>query len=224
MSDQDGSHAELEQALLALDDRAMVLEELDGFIAGLLVCPEPIPPGEWFARVVGLSKSARSPFADLDHANRVLGLVMTYYDEVIATLQREPERYRPRYPFEKDEVIWELWLEGFEAAISLRRGVLESYVALGGDANLAATNMMVAIGATRDGNPESQDYAKLSARAPEMLRDCVVTLVRHRRQAVIPSGEFATQPNPFAGARKVGRNDPCPCGSGQKYKRCCGAN
>ncbi|MEA1649028.1 MULTISPECIES: SEC-C metal-binding domain-containing protein [Nitrospirillum] len=23
---------------------------------------------------------------------------------------------------------------------------------------------------------------------------------------------------------KVGRNDPCPCGSGKKYKRCCGAN
>jgi uncharacterized protein YecA (UPF0149 family) len=24
------------------------------------------------------------------------------------------------------------------------------------------------------------------------------------------------------GHRKVGRNDPCPCGSGKKYKRCCG--
>jgi preprotein translocase subunit SecA len=24
-------------------------------------------------------------------------------------------------------------------------------------------------------------------------------------------------------AHKVGRNDPCPCGSGKKYKRCCGA-
>jgi preprotein translocase subunit SecA len=23
---------------------------------------------------------------------------------------------------------------------------------------------------------------------------------------------------------KIGRNDPCPCGSGKKYKRCCGAN
>jgi preprotein translocase subunit SecA len=23
---------------------------------------------------------------------------------------------------------------------------------------------------------------------------------------------------------KVGRNDPCPCGSGRKYKNCCGAN
>lgn len=26
-----------------------------------------------------------------------------------------------------------------------------------------------------------------------------------------------------AGAAKVGRNDPCPCGSGKKYKKCCGA-
>lgn len=25
-------------------------------------------------------------------------------------------------------------------------------------------------------------------------------------------------------AKKVGRNDPCPCGSGKKYKKCCGAN
>jgi hypothetical protein len=31
-------------------------------------------------------------------------------------------------------------------------------------------------------------------------------------QQVVRSGE------------KVGRNDPCPCGSGKKYKKCCGAN
>jgi uncharacterized protein YecA (UPF0149 family) len=23
-------------------------------------------------------------------------------------------------------------------------------------------------------------------------------------------------------ARRIGRNDPCPCGSGKKYKQCCG--
>jgi uncharacterized protein YecA (UPF0149 family) len=22
--------------------------------------------------------------------------------------------------------------------------------------------------------------------------------------------------------QKIGRNDPCPCGSGKKYKKCCG--
>ncbi|HZK01974.1 MAG TPA: SEC-C metal-binding domain-containing protein [Anaerovoracaceae bacterium] len=30
-------------------------------------------------------------------------------------------------------------------------------------------------------------------------------------------------PFPIAQARDVGRNDPCPCGSGKKYKKCCGA-
>ncbi|MBR2296811.1 MAG: SEC-C domain-containing protein [Clostridia bacterium] len=29
---------------------------------------------------------------------------------------------------------------------------------------------------------------------------------------------------PVRAENKVGRNDPCPCGSGKKYKKCCGAN
>lgn len=36
-----------------------------------------------------------------------------------------------------------------------------------------------------------------------------------------PSGGTAVH-GPKAAAQKVGRNDPCPCGSGKKYKRCCG--
>jgi uncharacterized protein YecA (UPF0149 family) len=31
------------------------------------------------------------------------------------------------------------------------------------------------------------------------------------------------QPLPYIAPVKVGRNDPCPCGSGKKYKYCCGA-
>ncbi len=27
---------------------------------------------------------------------------------------------------------------------------------------------------------------------------------------------------PTEAAKKIGRNDPCPCGSGNKYKKCCG--
>jgi hypothetical protein len=29
-------------------------------------------------------------------------------------------------------------------------------------------------------------------------------------------------PQPFVRETKIGRNDPCPCGSGKKYKKCCG--
>ena len=36
-------------------------------------------------------------------------------------------------------------------------------------------------------------------------------------------GQLAPLPAASAAARpSIGRNDPCPCGSGQKYKRCCG--
>ena len=27
---------------------------------------------------------------------------------------------------------------------------------------------------------------------------------------------------PYRNTAKIGRNDPCPCGSGKKYKKCCG--
>ena len=32
------------------------------------------------------------------------------------------------------------------------------------------------------------------------------------------------KPSPVRAQKKIGRNDPCPCGSGKKYKKCCGAN
>ena len=37
-----------------------------------------------------------------------------------------------------------------------------------------------------------------------------------------PQPAKAIQRETVAGAKKVGRNDPCPCGSGKKYKHCCG--
>ncbi|MBN9426963.1 MAG: glycosyltransferase [Burkholderiales bacterium] len=38
-----------------------------------------------------------------------------------------------------------------------------------------------------------------------------------------PRAAAAPAASPAAAARAVGRNDPCPCGSGKRYKQCCGA-
>jgi len=32
----------------------------------------------------------------------------------------------------------------------------------------------------------------------------------------------ASPPRPVRAGAKIGRNDPCLCGSGKKYKKCCG--
>ncbi|MGJ8571658.1 MAG: YchJ family protein [Hoeflea sp.] len=37
------------------------------------------------------------------------------------------------------------------------------------------------------------------------------------------SGRAPDAVQPGSGAGRIGRNDPCPCGSGKKYKKCCGA-
>ncbi len=34
--------------------------------------------------------------------------------------------------------------------------------------------------------------------------------------------EAETEIKPIKNENKIGRNDPCPCGSGKKYKNCCG--
>ncbi|MBQ8917973.1 MAG: SEC-C domain-containing protein, partial [Oscillospiraceae bacterium] len=35
-------------------------------------------------------------------------------------------------------------------------------------------------------------------------------------------GDGSLTKKPMRAGTKVGRNDPCPCGSGKKYKKCCG--
>ncbi len=52
----------------------------------------------------------------------------------------------------------------------------------------------------------------------DWLPGIVVDLSSFRAEAI------AEQHEPFVRATpKVGRNEPCPCGSGKKYKKCCGA-
>lgn len=45
-----------------------------------------------------------------------------------------------------------------------------------------------------------------------------------QRQVRYNRGEEAEQNQPVIKGKKIGRNDPCPCGSGKKYKKCCGVN
>lgn len=39
----------------------------------------------------------------------------------------------------------------------------------------------------------------------------------------VPAGYSVTRAGNVISSGKIGRNDPCPCGSGKKYKKCCGA-
>jgi len=48
---------------------------------------------------------------------------------------------------------------------------------------------------------------------------------QQERELMFAGGKDGAKPKPRVrkSDEKVGRNDPCPCGSGKKYKKCCGA-
>ncbi len=59
----------------------------------------------------------------------------------------------------------------------------------------------------------------LTKKAPETQRVQIANPIM-----ASASGEVAKKKITVVKSEKVGRNDPCPCGSGKKYKNCCGAN
>ncbi len=67
---------------------------------------------------------------------------------------------------------------------------------------------------------EPKDSGELNFLAPSKQSSKKSALADGQNQA--SAGQVGELQNRFQG-KKVGRNDPCPCGSGKKYKKCCGA-
>ena len=68
---------------------------------------------------------------------------------------------------------------------------------------------------------ENQDVTK--QQAPERPKTDLSQLQTSRREAAAAAGSGEkSKPAPVHVEKKVGRNDPCPCGSGKKYKHCHG--
>ena len=67
----------------------------------------------------------------------------------------------------------------------------------------------------------AERIAEIQERAVGLLPAAVIAIDRFwkgRRNGALPVTRQAVS----GSTAKVGRNDPCPCGSGKKYKRCCG--
>jgi len=81
-----------------------------------------------------------------------------------------------------------------------------------------AYRLMAATGSLLDS--VDKDVAEAAAKAREILKPIIKQDIEDRcqttRKGTIASAGSATKP------RKVGRNEQCPCGSGRKYKKCCG--
>ena len=207
---------------VGLEDEPMLLSELDGFLAGILVCPELIMPSEWLPIVLGQNGENAGVFENENAIQETIRLVLKHYNVLSGELQRGSGRYRPVSDADPrhDEVLWELWIAGFQRAMALRP---DSWLAIARDTEdqeaAVAIAGMIALVTIADREP-STDPAPMQAEAlteaaPDLIPEWVETLNRWRMRNSTDQPQLVT-------STKVGRNEPCPCGSGKKYKKCCG--
>jgi uncharacterized protein len=200
----------------AAGDEAMLLSELDGYLAGLIVCPELIMPSEWMPVIWG---DDGPEFEDERQAQAIINLIMGHYNDIVRGLDRG--RHRPLYDIDADDsILWETWIEGFWQAVQLRpEAWLELSASDDEDLQTAVFSLsrLHEIATTAPTELQALEIdAELEELAPDMIPHAVEILHRARLAQAGP------MPASAKGSRlKVGRNEPCPCGSGKKFKNCC---
>ena len=209
----------LDTLLMELGDDGMTLSELDGFLCGVSTSPDPIPADEWLPLIWG-GEDFDVPAVD---QAELVALVTARHDEINAELAES--RYEPLYEVDDeddaaDDVLWEIWVVGFEAAMSLRLAGWEKLLKSHKEsqAQEAAFAIMSLLAATDPDLDEAEkndpEFLAFQNDAPRIIPEIAATLYRAHR---------LTTPQAPIRSDAVGRNDPCPCGSGLKYKRCHGA-
>jgi uncharacterized protein len=211
----------LDDALADLPlDEPMLLTELDGFLHGVVACPESIMPDEWLRNVWGSDENGVAPFEDPADVQWFVDAVMARYNEIV----RDLGRGKPRPIFDIDErngdVLWEYWIDSFGEVMELRPESWDTLI--NGDDNDAADaasalTTLIAV-ARNESSLDSLQINALQDHAPSIIKENVLRLYR-------AGPRIDAQPQAMQGGEqtlKIGRNEPCHCGSGRKFKYCCG--
>lgn len=225
LSDQDLDR--LSELLFALpqENFPMTLSELDGYLSGVLACPEMIPPSDWLPHVWG--ETAEANFPDLKSAEETIGAVMAHYNSIASTLSETPY-LEPIYEVDpnSDETLWEPWVDGFTRAMRLRSEAWEALLDRADEETRSSMIFLMALQDIYEGKStfSEDEIDEIDLEAPDLVPNCVAAILFESR----PELRATAMPNlpdaPFRAAPRPGRNDPCPCGSGHKYKHCCGKN
>jgi len=222
--------AELERLTAVLkrfgDKRAMNLEQLDGFLSALICSPELVPPREYLPVIWGGDIALEDQFSAHPILNDFLSLIMRHWNSIIDVLQ-SGEVYLPLLlEDEKGDTHANDWANGFLRGMELRK---EHWAPLVNDEmNDGSLIPILALAHENSPDPELRSYKEpVSAELRETLivgAAAGMNRIYHYFEAqrllgMEPLGNLSTFRRSMP---KIGRNEPCPCGSGKKFKQCCG--
>jgi yecA family protein len=216
----DEEEAELVKFLESLPEEPLSLAKLHGLFTALAVGPGQLVSRELIADLA--IACGKLPIKDSEHAKQISAFLSRFYSEIIEDLASES--FVP-YLQPEDVVITDIvsdmasWCQGFVLGMEQESSAWRSWFK---DPRRKKLTSVISRTAAIQ-KKSSADNAELTGwRAHSVISDLVPLIASYWRfeselnQLVELGPELAsTEP-------KVGRNQPCPCGSGKKYKHCCG--
>jgi uncharacterized protein len=222
--------AELDSFLMsdATTNEVMMLDCLDGFLTALVSGPAMPKPEEWIERVWGPTAKDAPTFESAAQSEKIIGLMTRHLNAIVWSLHQEPEHFEPVFDLqvyegdEREYMDGEMWAHGYMTGIDMQHDSWKPlFESRHGSEILRPIYLL--------GSPEiaeaEEELIKTPAQREEFSKKipaCVALIYKfwapQRRAVEVASGRIAETEAP-----KISRNAPCSCGSGRKFKKCCGA-
>jgi uncharacterized protein len=193
------------------DEGILDLSELDGFLTALVSSPKVIPPSRWLPALWGAEEPI---WESADQLQEILGLIIRHQNSIAATLLQDPQAFEPMFSESevegKTHLVVDEWCYGYMRVVALDAHAWS-------DPEIVTLLRPIQLWGTEEGWPRIEAMSDADqAREREAIPQSVRALYKYCLE------RRALQSAPLRRASpKVGRNDPCPCGSGKKYKHCC---
>jgi uncharacterized protein len=217
---------ELDQFLIsdATPEECMDIAMLDGFFTALVIGPNTIMPSQWLPAVWGETEEDAMAFKSAEQMQHIVGLVMRMYNDRVQDLQEGIDEYEPLIYQSEHEgrtiPILDEWCMGFIRAIQLDPEGWQPLVEVEPEDTGGGLLTPMLLYGTEEGWDQLRENEALADRHQDFA-DAIAPCVLGIRDYWLPQRkEAATYRRE---STKVGRNDLCPCGSGKKYKKCCGS-
>ena len=198
------------------DEGILGVSDLDGFLMAVVSGPNLIPPSQWLPAVWG---DFEPVWESEKEAQKVMMLMIDIMNSTASTLMESAEEFQPlfneRIVDGKTYTIVDEWCEGYMRGVSLAQTLWDS---AGLEMQILLTPIM---GFTESTDWQAHDFPNENEVAN--VRNAITPNAQaihaywlQRRADFKPSVSTVRRESP-----RIGRNDPCPCGSGKKYKKCC---
>ncbi|MGA7525130.1 MAG: UPF0149 family protein [Acidobacteriaceae bacterium] len=202
---------------------AMDLEEMDGFFAALICGPVTIPPSVYLDEIW---RDEEAPFAAIGDQEEFLNLAMRHCNFIARALKSPDLVFIPRLAIEDGDEIprGNRWARGFLRGIGLCREAWNEI--FDHEDKFAILLPVLALAHENDPDPELRSWKTppepgLRKEVLAGLSVATQQLYGHFRPYRMRETRLERTGVRSAG-RKIGRNEPCYCSSGKKYKHCCG--